>query len=91
VIGEQTGDVEVFNKETKAIFTVGPYLGEISCGGECKYTPQTNQPAFEEEGVGVLLTELNGPETGNVWAPEGGLPSGQEGTAENKGEDLLVK
>jgi len=87
VIGEQLGDNDVFNNETEAKFTVGTYLGELSPG----YTPLVNQPAFEEEAVGVLLTELNGPETGNVWAPEGGLPSGQEGTAENKGETLLVK
>jgi len=87
VIGAQTGDVEKFAKETEAIFTVGPFLGELKPG----YTPLTNLPAFEEEAVGVLLTELNGPETGNTWQPEGGLPSGQEGTAKNKGENLLVK
>lgn len=52
----------------------------------------SNPPAFEEgeEPVGVLLTELNGPETGNTWQPEGGLVSGQEGTANNKGEALEV-
>jgi hypothetical protein len=87
VIGAQVGDVETFEKTTDAIFSVGPYLGELAPG----YTPVTNPPAFEEEAVGVLRSELNGPETGNVWAPEGGLPSGQEGTAVNKGEDLLVK
>ena len=86
VIGVQGGDVGVFSKETTATYAVGPYLGELAPG----YTPLVNIPAFEEEAVGVLLTELNGPETGNVWAPEGGLPSGQEGTATNKGENLLV-
>ncbi len=68
-------------------YSVGPYLGEVSPG----YTPQTNPPAFEEEEVGVLLTELNGPETGNTWQPEGGLPSGQETSAINKGEKLEIK
>ncbi len=52
----------------------------------------SNPPAFEEgeEPVGVLLTELNGPETGNTWQPEGGLVSGQEATATNKGEALEI-
>jgi hypothetical protein len=78
----------VVSKESKSIFSVGPYLGELAPG----YTPLVNPPAFEEgaEPVGVLLTELNGPETGNTWQPEGGLPSGQEGTANNKGEALEV-
>jgi hypothetical protein len=79
--------VAVLSKEATSSFAVGPYLGEVSPG----YTPQTNPPAFEEESVGVLLTELNGPETGNVWSPEGGLPSGQEATATNKGELLEIK
>jgi hypothetical protein len=76
------------SKESTSIFSVGPYLGELAPG----YTPLVNVPAFEEgaEPVGVLMTELNGPETGNEWAPEGGLPSGQEGTANNKGEALEV-
>jgi hypothetical protein len=78
----------VLSKESTSTFSVGPFLGELSPG----YTPVVNPPAFEEGGepVGVLLTELNGPETGNEWAPEGGLPSGQEGTAKNKGEALEV-
>jgi len=85
VIGEVT-PVGKVSKESTTVFAVGPYLGELSPG----YTPLTNPPAFEEGPVGVLLTELNGPETGNVWAPEGGLPSGQEGTAVNKGESLEI-
>ncbi len=86
VVAAQTGDVGVFSKTSSAVYTVGPFLGELAPG----YTPQVNPPAFEEGAVGVLLSELNGPETGNVWAPEGGLPSGLEGTAANKGESLLV-
>jgi len=74
------------SKVSIAKFAVGPYLGELAPG----YTPLTNPPAFEEEAVGVLLTELNGPETGNTWQPEGGLPSGQEGEVENKGESLEI-
>ena len=91
VHGAVIGTLSPFNvvsKESTSTFAVGPYLGELAPG----YTPLVNPPAFEEgaEPVGVLLTELNGPETGNVWAPEGGLPSGLEGTAENKGESLGV-
>ena len=86
VIGVVT-PVEKLSKEATVTYSVGPYLGEVSPG----YTPQTNPPAFEEEPVGVLLTELNGPETGNTWQPEGGLPSGQETVAVNKGEQLLIK
>ena len=70
---------------------VGPFLGELAPG----YTPLTNPPAFEEgaEPVGVLLTELQNEQPGEEsgkFEPEGGLPSGQEGTAVNKGEALEV-
>jgi hypothetical protein len=85
VIGTVT-PVGSISKESTTTFAVGPYLGELAPG----YTPVTNPPAFEEESVGVLLTELNGPETGNTWQPEGGLPSGQEGAAANKGEALEI-
>jgi hypothetical protein len=85
VIGEVT-PVGSISKESKTVFAVENYLGEPAPG----YKPLTNPPAFEEEAVGVLRTELNGPETGNTWQPEGGLPSGQEGIAKNKGEALEV-
>jgi hypothetical protein len=87
VIGEQKGDVNKFSKTSENIYSVGPYLGELSPG----YTPLVNQPEFEGGSADILLTELNGPETGNKWEPSGGLPSGQEGTAVNKGEELEVK
>jgi hypothetical protein len=76
------------SKESTSTYSVGPFLGELAPG----YTPLVNPPAFEEgaEPVGVLLTELNGKETGNTWQPEGGLPSGQEATATNKGEYLEI-
>jgi hypothetical protein len=91
VIGEHT-PFGTIGKTSSDVYSVAPWLGELAPG----YTPLVNQPGFEftgtkfEEPVGVLLTELNGPETGNEWAPVGGLPSGQEGTAENKGESLGV-
>jgi hypothetical protein len=78
--------VEEVSKESTSKFAVGEYLGEPEPG----YKPLTNPPAFEEEAVGVLLTELNGPETGNTWQPPGGLPSGQEAEAANKGEALGI-
>jgi hypothetical protein len=87
VIGTVTGDINSINKESTTTFAVGPYLGELSPG----YTPLVNPPEFEGGSPDILLTELNGPETGNEWAPEGGLPSGQEGAAVNKGESLEIK
>ena len=87
VIGTVTGDINTFNKESTTTFSVGTYLGELSPG----YSPLTNPPEFEGGSPDILLTELNGPETGNEWAPEGGLPSGQEGAAVNKGESLEIK
>jgi hypothetical protein len=85
VIGE-IGPVGVVSKESTSTFAVGEYVGEPKPG----YKPLTNPPAFEEGPVGVLRTELNGPETGNTWQPPGGLPSGQEGVAVNKGEALMI-
>jgi len=79
------------SKESTTTFSVGPFLGELAPG----YTPVTNVPAFEEgaEPVGVLLTELQNEQPGEEsgkFEPEGGLPSGQEGSAVNKGEALEV-
>jgi hypothetical protein len=79
----------VVSKASESVFSVAEFgLGQPES--------KSNVPGFEfngsgfEEPVGVLLTELNGPETGNTWQPEGGLVSGQEGTANNKGEALEV-
>lgn len=87
VIGS-VSPAHVVSKESVSQFSVGEFLGEPAPG----YKPLTNPPAFEEgaEPVGVLLTELNGKETGNEWAPAGGLPSGQEALANNKGEALEI-
>jgi len=75
----------VVQKESTASFAVSEY-------GIGQPNSLSNPPAFEEgaEPVGVLLTELNGKETGNTWQPEGGLVSGQEATAINKGEKLGI-
>jgi hypothetical protein len=74
------------SKESTLTYNVGPYLGELGPG----YTPLVNPPEFAEGPIGVLQTELNGPETGNTWQPEGGLPSGLEGETSNKGEALEI-
>ncbi len=75
----------VVQKESVSSFAVAEY-------GIGQPNSLSNPPAFEEgaEPVGVLLTELNGKETGNTWQPEGGLVSGQEATAINKGEALGI-
>lgn len=79
----------VIGKEKLVTYSVGPYLGEVSPG----YTPVVNPPSFEEGAIpeGVLGIELNGPETGNTWQPEGGLASGLEGSFTLKGENLMIQ
>jgi hypothetical protein len=83
VIGEQSGDINTVSKESELSFTTQ----EKNYG----FGPSiVNNPThFEgESGEHILLTELN-PGTG--FEPAGGLPSGQEGSIENKGEALEVK
>jgi hypothetical protein len=87
VIGEQTGDINLINKVSTVSYTVANYLGEVEAG----YKPLTNIPSFEGGSPDFLGTELNAEETGFTWQPPGGLPTGQEGTANNKGEALEVK
>ena len=79
----------LMGKEQVLTYSVGEFLGEPKPG----YKPLTNPPAFEEgeEPVGTQLTELNGPGTGNEWAPEGGLPSGWEASMSNSGERLEIQ
>jgi hypothetical protein len=78
--------VGVISKQTEWTYSTGEYLGEPQPG----YRPLTNPPGFEEEPLGVLGTEFNGPGTGNEWAPEGGVGSGFDGSLLNKGEALLI-
>lgn len=86
VIAPITGDVATISPESTITYTVGPYLGELAPG----YTPLVNIPSFVEGAPSILLTELNGPETGNTWQPEGGLPSGEETVVIDKGEALGI-
>lgn len=83
-IGEQLLDINVLTKNSETVFGVANYLGEPEPG----YKPLTNPPAFTSGPVGVLMTELNGPETGNEWSPP--IPSGLELRSKQKGENLKV-
>jgi len=87
VIGVQSGDINAINKVSTVTYAVANYLGEIEAG----YKPLTNIPSFEGGSPDLLATELNAEETGFTWQPPGGLPTGQEGTATNKGEAIEVK
>jgi hypothetical protein len=87
VIGVQSGDINTINKTSAVTYAVANYLGEPEAG----YKPLTNIPSFEGGAPDFLLTELNAEETGFTWQRPGGLPTGQEGIATNKGEGIEVK
>jgi hypothetical protein len=84
------GPINVFSKSTTVTFTVGNYLGEVEYEPGKKYLPLTNVPQFEGGPLDFLGTELNAAETGFTWQPPGGLASGEEATATDKGEDLEI-
>jgi hypothetical protein len=84
------GPINVFSKTTTVTFTVGNYLGEVEYEPGKKYLPLTNVPQFEGGPLDFLGTELNAAETGFTWQPPGGLASGEEATATDKGEDLEI-
>jgi len=92
VIGENQEDVGKFSKTSKLVFAPGPYLGEVEYAPGKKYTPIVNIPEFEGGSPDILKTEVKGSITGHPgeFYPEGGIPSGQEGTSEQKGEDLEI-
>ena len=96
VFGEYTGATNVISKVAIGHYTVGEYLGEPSPG----YKPITNQPSAGPPTYGVLHTEVKNAETEEKyksgenpegWGPPGGLPSGQQGEGEVKGEALMIK
>ena len=89
VIGENLGNVGVVNKASSLKFEIGKYLGKVEYAPGKTYEPLTNVPVFEgEKTPKILLTEIKGAITGHPeeFYPPGGLPSGQEGTSEQKGE-----
>ena len=100
VFGEYTGATNVISKVAIGHYTVGPYLGEVEYEPGKKYTPLVNQLTAGPPTYGVLHTEVKNAETEEKyksaenpegWGPPGGLPSGQEGEGEVKGEALMIK
>ena len=83
VIGTQGGDVNTFSKVSTTTYKV--IEAELIPGFKSVINEDTK---FEGGPFTVLLTEF---EQGKGWEPEGGLPSGQEASAENKGEAIEVK
>jgi len=99
VFGEYTGQTNVISKVSIGHYTVGPFFGEVEYEPGKKYTPIVNQPTAGPPTFGVLHTEAKNketeekytsPENPEGWGPPGGLPSGQEGETEVKGEALMV-
>ncbi|HEX9482742.1 MAG TPA: hypothetical protein VF927_11630 [Solirubrobacteraceae bacterium] len=95
VFGEYTGNDNTISKVGFGHYTVGPFLGEPFPG----YTPLVNHPTAGPPNFGVLHTEAKNketeekyttPENPEGWGPPGGLPSGQQGEVEVKGEALMI-
>lgn len=95
VFGEYTGNHNAISKVGFGHYTVGPFLGEPFPG----YTPVVNHPTEGPPNFGVLHTEAKTketeekyttPENPEGWGPPGGLPSGQQGEVEVKGEALMI-
>jgi len=83
VIGTQTGDINAFSKLSTTTYATT----------EAEFIPGFKSVVnadlkFEGGPLTILLTEF---EQGKGWEPEGGLPSGQEASATNKGEAIEVK
>lgn len=83
VIGTQTGDINTFSKTSTITYKTT----------EAEFIPGfksvvNEDQKFEGGPETILLTEF---EQGKGWEPEGGLPSGQEASATNKGEDIEIK
>lgn len=91
VMAEQTGDINAISKESADVFKVGPGLGAVEYAPEHTYEPLVNIPTHQTGGPAgehFLVSEITEFEH---TEPAGTLPSGQEGTAGNKGEALMVK
>jgi hypothetical protein len=93
VIGLNAGNVKVINKASTLNFVVGKFIGKVVWNekGE-EYEPIVNPPKFEGGPVDILKTEVKGAITGHPteFYPPGGLPSGQEGVSEQKGEAVGI-
>jgi len=100
VFGEYTGATNVISKISFGHYVIGPFFGEVEYEPGKKYTPLVNPPTAGPPTFGVLHTEAKNAETEakykseenpEGWGPPGGLPSGQEGEVEVKGEALMIK
>jgi len=92
VIGVNEGNIKSINKDSILKFTVGKYLGKVEYAPGKFYEPLVNIPEVEGGSPDILETEIKGAITGHPeeFYPPGGLPSGQEGTSEQKGEALGI-
>ncbi|MHB8531571.1 MAG: hypothetical protein ACYDC2_02510 [Solirubrobacteraceae bacterium] len=83
VIGTQEGDINTISKTSSIDYDV--VEAELIPGFKSVINEDNK---FEGGPTQILLTEF---EQGKGWEPEGGLPSGQEAEAANKGEALEIK
>ncbi len=91
VIGEQTGDINTISKTAETIYAPGKYIGKVKSEfGE--YEPVTNVPEFEGGSPDILQSESCGSFVKNLLGKECiTAPSGEEATALEKSEALMVK
>ncbi|MGO9489372.1 MAG: hypothetical protein ACLQBB_10140 [Solirubrobacteraceae bacterium] len=81
------GPVGMISREPTLDYVAQQYLGEPP-----RYDQDSNPPAFEgEEGVHILRSEINSPESGFEWSTAGGNAAALDGTFRIKGEALMVR
>jgi len=104
VIGQNEADVGVTTGTSNLKFAPGKFFGAINeksepwvegkpkTEGELCWTPIVNIPNLEGAGIDILKTEVKGAITGHPteFYPPGGIPSGQEGLVEGKGEKIGI-
>jgi len=92
VIGVNGGQSGKFSKTSTLTFAPGKYLGSVEWAPGKFYEPIVNIPEFEGGSPDILKTEVKGAITGHPteFYPPGGIPSGQEGVSNQKGENLEI-
>ena len=82
------GPLGQISKESTLAFNAHAFFEEANP----RFDEHSNPPAFEgEEGIHILRSEINSPETGFEWEPTpGGNAAALEGTFHDKGEALMV-
>ena len=69
-------------------FTAQPFPDEANH----RFDEKSNPLAFEgEEGIHILRSEVNGPESGFEWTTAGGNAGALDGNFHVKGEALMVR